>query len=82
MAGYLPDGCTQHECDMTQPGYYDDPPEQWFVCNACEGSGVEVFGTWVYEPGCGFGHASSDERPCRECNGAGGWIGDVEGYSR
>lgn len=54
-------------------------PQQWFVCEACDGSGVEVFGTWEYEPGCGFGHASSDERPCSNCDGAGGFLGEAEG---
>lgn len=41
------------------------------VCEACDGSGVFVFATTVYEPGCGFSHASSDERPCAECGGTG-----------
>ena len=77
MAGYLPDGCTQRECDEAQPGYWD-PPQQEFVCDACDGSGVEVFGVWVYEPGCSFGHMSDDEVPCGKCNGAGGWIDDAE----
>ena len=40
-------------------------------CPACEGSGVEVYATTVYEPGCYFAHDSSDERPCRECWGSG-----------
>ena len=25
--GYLPPGCTQLECDMAQPGYWDEPKE-------------------------------------------------------
>ncbi len=25
--GLLPPGCTQRECDMAQPGYWDDEPE-------------------------------------------------------
>jgi DnaJ-class molecular chaperone len=77
MSGYLPPGCTQQECDEAQPGYWD-PPQTWHQCDACDGSGVEVFGTFVYEPGCGFGHDSTDERPCGKCNGAGGWVDDVE----
>jgi hypothetical protein len=28
MAGYLPDGCTQRECDEAQPGYWDEPPSE------------------------------------------------------
>lgn len=55
-----------------------EAPQQWFTCPACDGSGVEVFGIRVYEPGCGFAHDSSDERPCPECRGDGGWIGDAE----
>ena len=27
MAGYLPPGCTQRECDEAQPGYWDEPNE-------------------------------------------------------
>lgn len=40
-------------------------------CEACDGSGVEVFAVRVYEHGCGFAHDGSDERPCRHCNGTG-----------
>jgi hypothetical protein len=56
----------------------DDPPQQWCVCSACGGSGVEVFRVTVYEHGCGFPHDDSDERPCGKCNGHGGWLDDVE----
>lgn len=52
------------------PQFFDDCPE-------CDGSGVIAFATWVYEPGCGRGHASSDERRCERCRGEGiietGW---------
>lgn len=41
------------------------------VCEACDGSGVEVFSVTVYEHGCGYSHDSTDERPCRVCDGAG-----------
>lgn len=27
MAGNLPPGCTQDECDRAQPGYWDDEPD-------------------------------------------------------
>lgn len=40
-------------------------------CDACLGSGVEVFGITVYEPGCGYSHDSTDERPCPACGGSG-----------
>jgi hypothetical protein len=53
-------------------------PQQWFRCDACNGSGVEAFAIRVYEPGCSFAHDSSDERPCERCRGNGGWIDDVE----
>lgn len=80
MAGYLPPGCTQTECDQAQPGYWDDEeaPQQWFECDVCDGSGEEVFGYWGYEPGCNHGHIIEDGRPCSKCNGAGGWVDDVE----
>ncbi len=78
MAGYLPPGCTQRECDEAQPGYWDEPPQQWFVCDVCEGSGVEAFRVTVYEHGCGFPHDDTDERPCRCCDGAGGWMDEAE----
>lgn len=58
--------------------YRDDPPQQWFVCDACDGSGEEVFGFWGYEAGCSHGHMMDDARPCGKCNGDGGWIDDVE----
>jgi hypothetical protein len=28
MAGHLPPGCTQRECDMAQPGYWDEPHDE------------------------------------------------------
>lgn len=59
------------------PFAFDEPPEQWFTCDACDGSGEEVFGYWGYEPGCGHGHMMDDARPCGRCGGAGGWIDDV-----
>lgn len=58
--------------------WFGSPPEQWFVCDACDGSGEEVFGYWGYEAGCGHGHTIEDGRPCGKCNGHGGWIEEVE----
>ena len=40
-------------------------------CEACEGSGVVVFGITVYEPGCGYSYESTDERTCDHCQGTG-----------
>lgn len=54
-----------------------EAPQQWFTCDACDGSGEEVFGIWVYEPGCGYGHTSTDGRPCSKCCGEGGWLDDA-----
>ena len=48
------------------------------TCGCCGGSGVIPRATWVYEAGCGFGHASSDEDRCEECNGAGEFINEYE----
>lgn len=60
-------------CNCYRPGDCDgscthSEPD---VCEACDGSGVEVFGITVYEPGCSFSHESSDERPCPLCDGSG-----------
>jgi len=55
-----------------------DPPEQWFVCDACDGSGEIVRGYWGYEPGCGRGHVMEIGEPCGKCHGDGGWIGEAE----
>jgi|GEM_PF-7073153 len=55
-----------------------DTPQQLITCEACDGSGVEVFGITVYEPGCGFSHPSTDERPCGHCAGLGEFIADAQ----
>jgi hypothetical protein len=60
------------------PWGFGEAPQQWFVCDACDGSGVEVFGTTVYEHGCGFSHDDTDERPCPQCHGDGGWVDDAK----
>lgn len=41
------------------------------ACEACDGEGYIVVGTWVHEPGCGYGHDSSDEVECTRCQGTG-----------
>lgn len=55
-----------------------EPPQQWFVCDECNGSGVYAYRITVYEPGCGFPHDDTAEKPCPECNGAGGRLDDAE----
>lgn len=57
---------------------FDEPPQQWFQCDACDGSGEEAFAFWGYEPGCGHGHMIEDGRPCGKCNGDGGWLDDAD----
>jgi hypothetical protein len=57
---------------------HEEPPQQWFTCDACDGSGEIVTGYWGYEPGCGHGHMMDHGEPCGKCNGEGGWIDDVE----
>lgn len=56
-------------------------PEQWYDCDACDGSGVEVYRVTIYEAGCGFPHDDSAEKPCEACGGVGGWIEDVVGVT-
>lgn len=55
-----------------------DPPQQWFVCEACDGDGITRRGIRIYEHGCGFAHDDVEEIPCGKCNGAGGWLDDAE----
>lgn len=79
MAGNLPPGCTQTECDMAQPGYWDDePPQQIFTCEACDGKGHIVRRVTVYEHGYGFPHDDGEEIPCERCGGHGEIIDDAE----
>lgn len=54
------------------------PPQQWYVCNACDGSGEIVRGEWGCEPGCGHPHMMEVGETCGKCNGEGGWMDDVE----
>lgn len=61
--------------------YFDvalEPPQHWFTCDDCGGSGVYAVRVTVYEHGCGFPHDDTDERPCERCGGEGGWVGDAE----
>lgn len=55
-----------------------EPPQQWFVCDVCDGSGEVVKGEWGYEAGCTHRHWMEIGEPCRNCEGHGGWPGDVE----
>jgi len=57
---------------------YWDAPQQWYVCDACDGSGIYARRVTVYEHGCGFPHYDTAEEPCGKCNGEGGWVDDVE----
>lgn len=45
----------------------------WFLedCPACDGKGITVHGTIVYEAGCGFPHDDSYELKCEACDGFG-----------
>ncbi len=53
------------------------PPQQWYVCDACDGEGFIPRRVTVYEHGCGFPHDDTHEEPCGKCNGVGGWVDDV-----
>lgn len=69
------DQCSEHVTATARTARRPVTPDPtWVTCDACGGYGAEVFGTRVYEPGCGFAHDSSDERPCEKCHGNGGWI--------
>ena len=54
----------------------DDPPQRWYDCPTCGGEGYTVHRITVYEHGCGFPHDDSEERPCENCKGAGGFLDD------
>lgn len=77
MSAYLPPWCTQRDCDMAQPGYWD-APQQWHECDACQGEGFIARRVTVYEHGCGFPHDGTAEELCGKCNGACGWLDDAE----
>jgi hypothetical protein len=59
------------------PWELEEAPLQWVDCDVCNGSGVEAFRVTIYERGCGFPHDDSDERPCPQCGGNGGWLDDA-----
>lgn len=53
--------------------------EQWFICPTCDGEGVVPTGLMSHA----VDSATIDPpfevtEKCRECNGAGGWIGEAE----
>lgn len=56
----------------------DRTPERLVTCPCCDGSGIEVYGISIREPGCHFSHDSSDERECPECEGLGFYVDDAE----
>lgn len=63
---------------IDQEDIYDEPPQQWHECAACNGEGYTVHKVSVYEHGCGFPHDDSEERQCGKCDGAGGWLDDAK----
>ena len=62
---------------MEHPDYYN-PPLQWFVCEHCDGSGVQGRTVSVYDPGCAWPRPDTEEWPCSTCGGEGGWLADAE----
>lgn len=54
-------------------------PLEIVTCEACDGRGFHVVGIWVHEPGCGYGHNSTDEIRCDECLGYGEFVEEAEG---
>lgn len=42
MAGNLPPGCTQRECDEAQPGYWDSPEQELEALERCPDCGALV----------------------------------------
>lgn len=54
-----------------------EPPQQWFVCDECDGTGEIPYRYWGYEHGCGHGHWMDDAKPCGRCGGDGGWLDDA-----
>lgn len=59
-----------------EPDLYDEPPQEWSVCEACGGEG-EVFSHMH-----GWVDSGSIDPPtevwmkCSRCRGAGGWLDD------
>lgn len=72
------------DCVCRHVGYCDGScqhpptPEVWVDCPECGGEGEILETTHVYEAGCGFSHPDVYSKPCRACNGTGGWIDGVE----
>lgn len=57
----------------------DHGPWEIVTCEACDGRGFNVVGVWVHEPGCGYGHDSTDEIRCDKCLGIGYFVQEAEG---
>lgn len=63
----------------TEPDPFDEPPQQWFDCDACDGAGEVPSGRMSHS----VNSATIDPpweimETCGKCGGAGGWIDDVE----
>lgn len=56
-----------------------EPPLEIITCDSCDGRGFHVVGIWVHEPGCGYGHDSTDEIRCDVCLGLGEFIEEAQG---
>lgn len=49
----------------------DEPPLMVETCAHCGGDGYIIRSIWVHEPGCGYGHDSTEEVRCEACDGKG-----------
>jgi hypothetical protein len=78
LSGFVPEWLGQFDTfdDWRSPDddLPDDPPEQFFECSECAGEGIIREGFYSHD--CGY---DVDEKPCRACNGAGGYIDEAEG---
>jgi DnaJ-class molecular chaperone len=55
----------------------DHTPQELITCEACDGSGEQLFATEVYEAGCHVSHLGTYSKPCPECDGAGVFLRDL-----
>ena len=74
MSGYLPPGCTQRECDEAQPGYWDEPEDEFEdepdececgedtrVCPPAGPDDDDLGGWWWHEPMVSFWDPATGE---------------------